>query len=79
LPGARTGAVADPEDVRVDGDGRLAERDVHHHFGGLAADARQRLQLLVGVRHLAAMVSIRAWRGPITFLALVRNRPIVLM
>ena len=55
LAGRQAGAVADAEDVRVDGDGRLAEGHVHHHVGGLAADARQRLQLLVGVRHLAAM------------------------
>ena len=55
LAGGEAGAVADPEDVRVDGDGRLAEADIHHHVGGLAADTGQGLQLLVGVRHLAAM------------------------
>src|SRR5262249_53550566 len=43
LAGREAGAVADLEDVGVDRDGRLAERDVEHHVGGLAPDARQRL------------------------------------
>ncbi len=50
------GAVADAEDVGVDRDGRLAERDVEHHIGGLAPDARQRLQRLARARHLPAML-----------------------
>ena len=37
------GAVGDAEDVRVHRDRRLAEGDVQHHVGGLAADAGQRL------------------------------------
>src|SRR5271169_4570814 len=36
--GRQPGAVADAEDVRVDRDGRLAERDIEHHIGGLASD-----------------------------------------
>ena len=76
----QAGAVADAEDVGVDGDGRLAEGHVHHHVGGLAADAGQRLQLLVGVRHLAAVALDQQLRlSAITFLALMRNRPMVLM
>src|SRR5476649_2109692 len=55
LAGREAGAVADPEDMRVDGDGRLAERHVHHHVGGLAADAGEVLQLGVCMRYLAAM------------------------
>ena len=39
LAGSETGAVADTEDVRVDGDGRLAERHVHDNVRRLAADA----------------------------------------
>ena len=50
------GAVRHPEDMRVDGDGRLAEGDVEHHIGGLAADARQGLQRLARPRHRAAML-----------------------
>ena len=34
------GAVGDPEDVRIDCDGRLAEGDVQNHIGGFAADPR---------------------------------------
>ena len=50
------GAVADAKDVRVDGECLLAERRVQHDVGGLAADARQRLQLFAGPRDLAAVV-----------------------
>ena len=53
---AEPGAVADAEDMRVDGDGRLAKGGVEHHIGGLAADARQRLQRFAVARHLAAML-----------------------
>ena len=60
LAGREPGAVADAEDVGVDRDGRLAEGDVEHHVGGLAADAGQRLQRLARVRHLAAMLGDRA-------------------
>ena len=45
------GAVGDAEVVRIDCDGRLAEGDVEHHVGGLAANARQRLQRLTGLGH----------------------------
>ena len=40
LAGRESRAVRDAEDVRVDGDRRLAERDVQHDVRGLAADAR---------------------------------------
>ena len=56
LAGRKPGAVADPEDVGVDRDGRLAERDVEHDIGGLAADAGQLLQRLARGRHLAAVI-----------------------
>ena len=46
LAGREPGAVADAEDVRVDRDRRLAERDVEHDVRGLAADARQRFERL---------------------------------
>jgi hypothetical protein len=41
--------------MRVDRDGRRAEGDVQHDIGGLAADARQRLERLARRRHFAAM------------------------
>ena len=46
LAGREPGAVGDAEDMRVHRDGRLAEGDVEHHIGGLAADAGQRFQRL---------------------------------
>jgi len=44
LPGREAGAVADAEDVGIDGEGLLAERGVEHDVGGLAADAGKFLQ-----------------------------------
>jgi hypothetical protein len=46
------GAVANPEDVRVDGEGFLTERGVEDDVGGLAADARKLLKLFSIPRHL---------------------------
>jgi len=51
------GAVADTEDVGIDGERLLAERGVEHDIGGLAPDSGERLQLLAGARHLAAMIA----------------------
>ena len=47
------GAVRDPEDVGIDGDGRLAEGDVEHDIRRLAADAGKGDERLAIVRHLA--------------------------
>ena len=49
----QAGAVGNPEDMGVDGDGRLAEGDVEHHVGGLAPDPRQCLELLPVAGNLA--------------------------
>ena len=57
LPGCETGAVGHPEDVGVDGDRRLAERDVEHDVRRLAADARQPLQRFAVGRDLAVVVA----------------------
>jgi hypothetical protein len=46
----------DAEDVRVHRHRRLAEGDVQHHVGGLAAHAGQGLQRLARARHLAAVL-----------------------
>ena len=54
-PGREPGAVRDAEDVRVDGDRRLAEGGVHHDVCGLAADAGQRLERRALARHFAAV------------------------
>ena len=55
-------AMRHPEHVRVDGQGRLAEGDIEHDIGGLAADAGQRLQRLALPRHLAAVLGRSAAR-----------------
>ena len=55
LAGSEAGAVADAEDVRVDGEGFLAEGGVEDDVGGLAADARKFLELFAGTRDFAAM------------------------
>jgi hypothetical protein len=70
---------SDAEDMGVDRDGRFAEGDVQHHIGGLAADPGQRLQRLAVARHLAAMRRSGSGDSAMTFLALVLNRPMVLM
>ena len=72
LAGREAGAVGDPEDMGVDRDGRLAERDVEHDIRGLAPDARQSLERLALARHLAAVRSISARERPMTFFALLR-------
>ena len=56
FPDRQTRAVADAEHMRVDRHGRLAEGDIEHDIGGLAADAGQRFQLLARARHLATML-----------------------
>ena len=74
-PGRRSrrqaGAVADAEDMGVDGQGRVGEGDVQHHIGGLAADPRQGLEDVAVDRHRAAMRSISIWLRRMMFLALV--------
>src|SRR5215472_4925605 len=56
LAGREPGAVADPEDVGIDRNGRLAERDVEHDIGGLAPDPGQGLERLAQRRHHAAVL-----------------------
>ena len=50
----KAGAVRNPEDVGVDGDGWLAEGDVEHDIRRLAADAGKGDERFARVRHLAA-------------------------
>ena len=52
----QAGAVADPENVRVDGEGFLPEGGIQNDIGGLAADAGQTLKRLAIFGHLAAEV-----------------------
>ena len=56
LAGREARAVGDAEDVRVDCDRLCPERDVHHHIGGLAADAGQLFERVAISRHLSAML-----------------------
>lgn len=52
----QAGAVAEAENMRVDGDCGLAEGGVKYDIGGLAANAWQRFQQGALVRHLAAVL-----------------------
>jgi hypothetical protein len=49
------GPVAEAEDMRVDGDGRLAEGRVEHDIGRLAPDTGQRFERRALGGHFAAM------------------------
>jgi len=51
----QAGAVRDAEDMRVDGDGLVAEGDVEHDIRGLAPDAGQFFERFAIVRHKAAV------------------------
>src|SRR5262245_52493665 len=53
LSGRQMGAIADTEDVPVDGDRRLPERRVEHNVRGLAPDTRQLLQQVTVRRNTA--------------------------
>ena len=52
----QAGAVGDAEDVGIHRDRLCPERDVHHHIGGLAADAGQLLQRVAILGHASAML-----------------------
>src|SRR6516164_84480 len=56
FPDRESGAIADPEDVRVYCDRGLAERDVENHIRGLATDPRQCLECLTAAWDLASML-----------------------
>jgi len=51
------GAVGNPEDMRIDGHGRLAERRVQDHIGGFSSNARQCLQGGPVCRDLAVVLA----------------------
>ncbi len=55
LAGCDAGAVGDAKNMRVDRDGRLAERDVEYDVGGFAADPGQFLERRARMRNFAAM------------------------
>ena len=76
----QAGAVGDAEDVGVDRDRAFAEHFHQHHVGGLAPDARQRFQRFALARHFAVvLIDQRLAESAMTFLALLRQSPIVLM
>ena len=56
LARGQAGAVGDPEDVGVHGDGGVAEGNVQDDVGGLAADARQGFEGGAVIGHFAAML-----------------------
>src|ERR1700736_3679477 len=56
LAGRQGNAVGNPENMRVDGDYRRAERSVHDDVGGLAAYSGERFERLAAVRNLATEI-----------------------
>src|SRR6056297_159329 len=56
LSSGQSGSVADPEDMRIHGHGRLTEGGIEYHVGGLPADAGQGLELGPGPGDLAVML-----------------------
>ena len=56
------GAVADPEDVRIDRERLFIEGGVEDDIGGLSADARQFLQLFASAWDLAPMIADQCLR-----------------
>jgi len=69
------GAVADPENMRVDREGLRAKGTVHHHIGGLAPNPRQPDQRLAIRRHLAAKFRDQHFRQRDHILRLVIIKP----
>src|SRR5690606_29710269 len=55
-PRREPGAIAYPEQMRVDRNGGLLEENVQHHIGRLAADAGQGLERLAHVGYLATVL-----------------------
>ena len=58
---------------------RLVERDVEDHVGGLAPDAGQSHQFVAGLWNFATKSVISILHSAITFFALLRYRPMVLI
>ena len=63
LAPSQTRPVSDAENVRIDRDSRLAERDIEDDVGGLAADSGQDLELVPCARNFAAEVVDQNARG----------------
>ena len=53
--GSKAGAIADPEDMGVDGEGFLTKGRVEHDIGSLSANAGKILQLFPSSWNLAAV------------------------
>ena len=53
----KAGAVAYAKHMGVDGERLLAEGGVEHDIGRFPPDSGERLKLLAGARHLAAMIA----------------------
>jgi len=62
LAGSKAGAVAHPEDVRVDGECLLVEGGVENDVGRLPPHSRQLLQLFARARDPAAMAADERFR-----------------
>src|ERR1700733_3965755 len=68
-------AIGDAEDMRVDGNGGLAECGVEHDVGRFASHPRQRLECLAGLRLLSAVLRDQCGTGGDDVLRLAVEEP----
>ena len=57
FPERKAGAVADAEDMGIDGKGFLTKGRVHNDVGGLSPDTGQGRERIVILRHLSAEIA----------------------
>ena len=70
LAGCHACAIANPEDMRVDGNGRVSKGLVQHHIRCFPANAGKRLKRGAIIRHEAAMRLQQHFRQPVNILRL---------
>ncbi len=73
--GSETGAVGDPKDMSVDGNGRDTERFVEDDIRGLATDPGQRFECITIRWYVAAMLIDEALGGADHILGLGIEEP----
>ena len=73
------GTIAEPENMGVDGDGRVAKRRVEYDISGFSSDAGQRFECGAIIGNVAIVQVEQHAASCDDIFALVRNRPMVLM
>ena len=75
LAGGHARAVADPEDMRVDSNGRLTKPFIQHDIGGLSANPGERLERVAVIGNDAVMLFDQDFRQPVNILRLGVEQP----